>query len=110
MWAGEVVARKSREDVGQPIRVFQVGEVGGAGQRLEAAVGDRLLGLAAVRERDGAVALAPDDQRRHLLQQVEAVSGADLLALDVDHRAQRLQEGAARAGLLQRTQRPGHRL
>jgi hypothetical protein len=29
------------------------------------------------------------------------------LTLDVDHRAQRLQEGAARARLLQRPQRPG---
>ena len=42
-------------------------------------------------------------------EQVEPVNGADVLAAHVDHRAQRLQEGAARRSLLERAHRAGRR-
>src|SRR5881394_943640 len=87
-----------------------MGEMGGARQRLEAAVRDRLMGGAAVLDRDRAVALAPDDQRRHIAEQIEPVGSAYMLAVDVDHRTQRLQEGSPRTRLLQRPQRPRNRL
>ncbi len=61
-------------------------------------------------DRDRAVALAPDDQGRHVAEQVEPVGGADVLAVDVDDRAQGLQERPPRARLLQGPQRPGDRL
>ena len=56
----------------------------GARQRDEAAAGHGGVGGPAVGDRDRAVALAPGDQRRHALQQVEAVVGVDALAVDVD--------------------------
>ena len=104
---GSCVARNSREHRGEPLGVVDVGEVGGLRQRGEVAVGDRVVGGAPVLDRDRVVALAPDDERRHPLEQVEAVDGADALAAHVDDRAQRLQEGAPRAGLGERAQRAG---
>ena len=65
---------------------------------------------APVLERDRVVALAPDDHRRHALQQIQAVGGADPLPVHVDHRAQRLQERLARVGVLERPQRACDRL
>ena len=50
---------------------------------------------AAVAERDDGVAAAPDDQRRDALGQVGPVQHGDDLALPVDARAQRAQDGAA---------------
>ena len=47
------------------------------------AAGHRLVRLAAVRDRDHPVVLAPDEQRRHLRGQVEAVARRDALAADV---------------------------
>ena len=82
----------------------------GAGQGLEPGVRDQLVGVAAVGDRDRAVALAPDDQRRHRPQQIQAVERRDLLAVDVDHRAQRLQERLARARILERAERSSDRL
>ena len=52
-------------------------------------------------DRDRVVPLAPDDQSGQLPEQVEAVHGADVLAANVDHRAQRLQEGPPGGGLLE---------
>ena len=101
---GSVVARKSASTVGEPLGVLEVREVGGARQGLEARVRDLLVGGAAVLERDRVVALAPDDHRRHGAEQVEAVGRADALAAEVDHRAQRLQEGDPGAGMLERAQ------
>ena len=92
MWPGSVVSRKSPSDRGQPLGVLEVGEVRGAGQGLEAAVGDRVVGREAVRDRDRVVALAPDDQGGNLAEQVEAVAGADALA------AGRRSPSAASAG------------
>src|SRR6187551_3137837 len=76
-------------------------KVGGAWQRLEAAAWNRFVRFAAVPHRDRAVALSPDDQSRHVAEQVETIAGADMLAVDVDNRAQRLQERPPRARLLQ---------
>ena len=43
---------------------------------------------------DHLVAVAPDDQRGHLVGEVEAVAGAHALAGDVDDGADRVDEGA----------------
>src|SRR2546421_4906 len=61
----------------------------------------------AVGGRDRVVALAPDDQRRHAREQVQAVGGADALAARVDDRAQRVHERPPRPWLLERAQRAG---
>ena len=84
-----------------------MGKVGRTGNRRERAPGNRRMGEAAVLDRDRVVALAPDDQGGHRLEQVEAVGRADALPVNVDHRAQRLQEGGPGASILERAQRPG---
>src|SRR3954451_2880583 len=61
-------------------------------------------------DRDGVVALAPDEQRGELAEQVEPVDRADMLAPDVDHRAERLQKRLARRGLLEGAHRARDRL
>ena len=43
-------------------------------------------------------------------EQVQPIGGADALALEVDDRAERVQERLARAGLLERAQGAGDRL
>ena len=53
------------------------------------------VGVAAVLDRDHRVGVAPDDQGRYLVGEVEAVEGGDALALLVDHRAHRVDEGVA---------------
>ena len=99
-----MLAQPVEQDVGQAVGLVEVREVARGGQRLEAAVRDLRRGGAAVLERDHPVALAPDDERGHRAEQVEAVAGRDVLAAGIDHRAQRLQEGLAGAGPLQRAQ------
>jgi hypothetical protein len=84
--------------------------VGGARKGPQAAAGNRPLGRPPVLEGDRVVALAPYDQRRHRLEQIEPVGRADALASRVDHRAQGLQEGLAGVPVLERPQRPGDRL
>ena len=85
-------------------------EVRRAGQRHEAAARDRGVGGAAVLDRDRAVALAPGDQRRHGLEQVEAVAAltrwprASITARSVCTNASRAP------GPLERAQRAGDRL
>ncbi len=79
-------------------------------ERPEAAVGDRRVRAAPVLEGDRVVALAPHDQRRQQLEQVEPVGRAHALAAHVDHRPQRVQERLARVVVLQRAQRPRDRL
>ena len=70
---------------------------GRRGEGDEAAVGNRGGGGAAVLDRDRAVALAPDDQGRHVAEQIEAIDGADALPVDVDHRSEGL--GGRRAAI-----------
>ena len=53
--------------------------------------------------------LAPDDQRLDRAQEIQAVDRRDLLAVDVDHRAERLEERLARARILKRAKRAGDR-
>ena len=45
-------------------------------------------------DRDDLVAVAPHDQGGHLVGEVEPVAGADPLPGDVDHGADRVDEGA----------------
>ena len=66
----------------------------------------RLPGIAswaaiAVRDGDDRVVLAPHDQRRQPVGEREPVAGADALPAGLDHRAQRVQEGLARAGVVE---------
>ena len=108
--AGSVAAMKSSERVRRAPRDPR----GGGSGRPSAASRSGESGIAAwaraaVLDRDRAVALAPDDQRRDGPEQVEAVDGADALAVDVDHRAQRLEERLAAAGALERAQRADDR-
>src|SRR6266511_4811041 len=97
------------ERISEPLWILDVGEVRGSGQGLEVAPRDRLVGAATVGEGDRVVALTPDDQGRKPVQEVEPVASADVLAATVDHRAQRLEEGAAGACLPQGPQGPGDR-
>jgi hypothetical protein len=53
---------------------------------------------------------SPDDQSGDGAEEIQAVAGADPLALDVDHRAERLQEGLARARPLKWLERSRDRL
>ena len=55
--------------------------------------GHELVGDVGVAHGDDLVAVAPDDHRGHLVGEVEAVAGADALAGDVDHGADRVDEG-----------------
>jgi hypothetical protein len=61
-----------------------------AREDLQPAFGYRSVRAAPVRDGDGLVAPSPDDQGGNGPQELEAVTGADPLSLDVDHRAERL--------------------
>ena len=69
---------------------------------LEAAAGQRGVGVFAVGDGDDRVAVAPDDQQRQGLGQVEAVEGGDALAVGADDRAQGREEGLAALGVGER--------
>jgi hypothetical protein len=92
-------AHELAQQLREPVRIVQAGEVRRRGERAKAAVRDRLVRAAPVRRRDRVVALPPHDHRRQRLEQVQAVGRAHALALAFDHRAQRVQEGAARVGV-----------
>src|SRR5688572_3444554 len=102
----EEVAQHGDEAFG----VLQVGKVRGTGEELEPAARNRLVRVAPMRDRDRVVAPSPDDQGGDWAEEVEAVAGADPLAMGVDHRAERLQEGLAGARPLKRLQRSRDRL
>ena len=68
-------------------------------RRLPGKLAMRLFGVG---DRDDRVALAPDDQQRQRLGQVEAVEGGDPLAVGADHRAQGRQERLAALGVGER--------
>src|SRR3954468_20837229 len=76
----------------------------------EAAVRHRRVRGTAVLDRDRAVALAPGDQGRYGVEQVQAVGRADALAAGIDHRAEGVHERLARARAAERPQRAGDRL
>ena len=104
---GSVLSMNSLQHGRERVRVLEVGEVGCAGQRLEAAVRGRARARARPCSSGIVWSRSPQTIRVGIaLEQVEAVLGADALAVDVDHRAQRLQERLARAGILQRAERP----
>ena len=83
-------------------RGSQLGHVADALEDLEAAVGQLAVGLFGVGDGDDRVAVAPDDQQRQRLGQVEAVEGGDALALGADDRAQGREEGLAALGIGER--------
>src|SRR4051794_11753712 len=96
------IAQEAFEHREEPDRVLAVREVAGPLEDLEAASGDRVLGGAAVRDRDDRVALAPDDQRREMGGEVEAIGRGHTLSAGVDRRAGGVYEGAARVGVAER--------
>ena len=102
MWAGSVVARKSPRTAASPSGSSRLGKWAARGSVSKRLLRRRAVGGQSVGEGDCVIALAPDDQGRHAREQVEPVGGADSLAVDVDHGAERVQERGARAGLLER--------
>src|SRR6185503_8845874 len=84
---------------GEGKRPVEVREVPRLLEDREAAARHRLGGPVAVGYGDDPVALAPDDQRRDGVREVEAVAGADALAAVVDHRAGRAEEGGTGLGV-----------
>ena len=68
------------EHVDEALGLVQLGEVAGVAEHLQAAAGHLLVGRAAVGDGDDRVALAPDQQERDVLGQVQAVGGVDALA------------------------------
>ena len=76
-----------------------VGEVPSLVEDHQLAVGERDAGQPGVAERDDGVAPTPHDERRHVVGQVGAVEHGDDLALPIDARAQRAQDGAPRFGV-----------
>jgi hypothetical protein len=55
----------------------------------------------AVLDRDDRVALAPDDQERDVVREVEAVSGVHALTKRIHDRPQRMHKGGAGLGVLE---------
>ena len=90
-----------REDLREALGIVVMRHVAGAGEDLEPAAGHRLVRRLAVARRDDRVALAPDDQGRQNGREVQPVVGADALAAGVDHRPHGVQEGLARAAVVQ---------
>ena len=90
--AGAVVPTNSRSSVDEAVVIGVVREVPGAREDLEPAARHRLVGTVGVRHGDDAVAVAPDDQRRHGLGQVAAVEQGHDLAPPVDDRPQGARE------------------
>ena len=82
--------------------MFAVREVSGACEDLEPASRDGRMGRATLLDRDDAVVVAPDDQRRNFGREVEPVGRAHALAGDIDDRSQRVQERGAGFGVAQR--------
>src|SRR3954471_21054024 len=63
------------QHVEEALGLVEVGEVAGLLEELEAAGGHQLMRRHAVLYRDDGVALAPDEEKRDVLGQIEAVCG-----------------------------------
>ena len=68
---------------------------------LEAAARHQPVRAPAVLGGDDRIGLAPHEQRRHGLGEVEPVAGVDALAVGVDHRPRGVHERPAGADLVQ---------
>ena len=102
---GSVVAMKSLDDVDEASGVVELGEVAGVFEDLKPAAGHGLLGGVRVVDGQYGVALAPDDQCRHVLGEVEAVACVDELPARPDDPAQGAEERRARVGIGERRER-----
>ena len=67
-------------------------EVPGVGEELEPAARNEPMGRARVLDRDDRVALAPEDQERNGLGEVEAIARIDPLPQGIDDRPQGVDE------------------
>src|SRR4051794_22143854 len=77
-------AHELGDEVLEARRIVEVREVARALEELQPAARHELLGAHAVDGGDDRVALAPDEQGRHGLREIEAVARVDALAADVD--------------------------
>ena len=83
----------------EAVGIVELGPVPGAGELDQAAFGDPRSRGAGVLDRDDRIVGAPDQQGGQPLGQIQAVGGADPLALEIDDRAQRVQERLARVAV-----------
>lgn len=90
------------ETAGDRPWVVEVGEVARPGENLQTAPGHGPVGVAAMFYRDHGVPSSPDDQARHLAREVEPVARAHTLSERVNHRTQRVQEGATAPSVAER--------
>jgi hypothetical protein len=90
------------QDRGEAPRVIVVGEMTCAREDLESTARDARVCFMRVTGGDERIVLAPDDQRWHLLGQIEPVDGADTLATQIDEAPHRVQERLAGVGFLER--------
>jgi len=100
---------KSVSAAAKPAGSSWCGKWPGAAEDLQLAAGHLVVGADAVAGGDDRVAVAPEDERRHGLGEVELVGRADALTGDVDHRAGGVHEGPPRADVLQRREARRHR-
>ena len=92
-------------DVDEASGVVELGEVAGVLEDFEPAAGHGFLGGVPVVDGQYRVALAPDDQRRHVLGEVQAVACVDELPARPDDPAQGAEERRARVWLGERRER-----
>jgi hypothetical protein len=90
--AGFVVRMKSVSARTKRSGSSRCGKVAGVGEDLELASRDLPMGRARVLDRDDRVALAPHDQERDRLGEIETVARVDPLTPGIDDRPERVQE------------------
>ena len=83
-------------------RIVEVREVAGSGKDLELAARHQAVGVVRMRDRDDRVALAPHDQERQRLGEVEPVARVHALAAEIDDPPERVQERRARRAVRER--------
>ena len=97
-----VVSMKSISTPDEAQRIVEVREMARVGKDLEPAARHEPMGRARVLDRDDRVALAPDEQERDRLGEVEAIARVHPLTQRIDDRPQRVQERRARLAVRER--------
>src|SRR4051812_49733819 len=78
------VVEETLQDGGESTGSLKLGDVAGVREDLQAAAGHLGMGGTTVGDRDDRVALAPDDQHRQVLGEVEPIEGGDALTVGAD--------------------------
>lgn len=81
-----------QHEIGEAIRVVQMGLMAGPGEDDEATALDDGMGITAVRDRDHRILVSPDDEHARPIEQVQLVEGGDALARGADDAAQGRKE------------------